>query len=142
MYRPARLTAATTAPSVILFERTKCQTKKALTSDCVLPHTVVILVFLFDSSENTDCIFDRRFFNQNLLESSLECSILFHILSVLADCCSTNASQFTSKFVSKLTVLRKSIQDLLTLPTLVSISLLRPWHLLLFQLQGPHVFRQ
>ena len=53
-------------------------------------------VSLFQSSQDRDCILNGWLIYQNRLETTLQCSILLNILTILIQCCCTDTVQFTS----------------------------------------------
>ena len=53
-------------------------------------------VSLFQSSQDRDCILNGWLIYQNRLETTLQCSILLNILTILIQCCCTDTMQFTS----------------------------------------------
>ena len=53
-------------------------------------------VSLFQSSQDRDCILNGWLIYQNWLETTLQCSILLNILTILIQCCCTDTMQFTS----------------------------------------------
>ena len=53
-------------------------------------------VSLFQSSKDRDCILNGWLIYQDRLETTLQCSILLNILTILIQCCCTDTMQFTS----------------------------------------------
>ena len=53
-------------------------------------------VSLFQSSKDRDCILNGWLIYQDRLETTLQCSILLNILTILIQCCCTDTVQFTS----------------------------------------------
>ena len=53
-------------------------------------------VSLFQSSQDRDCILNGWLIYQDRLETTLQCSILLNILTILIQCCCTDTMQFTS----------------------------------------------
>src|ERR1035437_7770707 len=54
-------------------------------------HTVVLLVFLLDVVEDRDRLIDGRWINNDLLESSVERTILLDVLAVFIKRCGADA---------------------------------------------------
>ena len=53
-------------------------------------------ISLFQSSQDRDCILNGWLIYQDRLETTLQCSILLNILTILIQCCCTDTMQFTS----------------------------------------------
>ena len=73
--------------------REDCRCNDSLILD---PHSMVHLVPVLETTENSDCILDRRLLCVDSLEPPLKGCILLHILPVFIQCCGTDTAELAT----------------------------------------------